>query len=69
MAKFIYVLIFFNICLYTYIKYFFLSRDVYSVSTWHPSSIPEIFNELSNEITQHIKQAQEVENNLKLFLK
>ncbi|CAF5056890.1 unnamed protein product, partial [Rotaria sp. Silwood1] len=36
-----------------------LFTDVYSVSTWYPSSIPEIFSELSNEITRHIKQAQE----------
>ena len=42
----------------------FISRDsfsdVYSVSTWYPASIPEIFAELTNEITRHIKQAQEV---------
>ena len=54
--------------LFAYLKLFFLhissvfllSSDVYSVSTWHPISIPEIFTELSNEITRHIKQAQEV---------
>lgn len=38
------------------------SSDVYSVSTWYPASIPEIFAELTNEITRHIKQAQEVMN-------
>ncbi|UJR28216.1 hypothetical protein I4U23_009466 [Adineta vaga] len=36
-----------------------LFTDVYSVSTWYPTSIPEIFAELTNEITRHIKQAQE----------
>jgi hypothetical protein len=45
---------------YIFIHIFRLSRDVYSVSTWQPISIPEIFTELSNEITRHIKQAQEV---------
>ena len=43
-----------------FIHIFRLPRDVYSVSTWQPISIPEIFTELSNEITRHIKQAQEV---------
>ena len=38
----------------------FSFSDVYSVSSWYPTSIPEIFAELSNEITRHIKQAQEV---------
>jgi hypothetical protein len=59
MAKFICVLDIFFFLLYIF-HLVFLSRDVYSVSTWHPISIPEIFNELSNEITRHIKQAQEV---------
>lgn len=42
------------------INHIYYSSDVYSVSTWYPASIPEIFAELSNEITRHIKQAQEV---------
>ena len=41
-------------------RFFRNFSDVYSVSTWYPASIPEIFTELSNEITRHIKQAQEV---------
>ncbi len=40
--------------------YSFLFSDVYSVSTWYPASVTEIFEELTNEITRHIKQAQEV---------
>ena len=41
-----------------------VSSDVYTVSTWYPTSIPEIFAELSNEITRHIKQAQEVSRSI-----
>jgi hypothetical protein len=60
MAKFIYVCI--NYTSFYLYKYLFVNlySDVYSVSTWYPASIPEIFTELTNEITRHIKQAQEV---------
>jgi len=43
-----------------FVIFSFLISDVYSVSTWYPTSTQEIFTELSNEITRHIKQAQEV---------